>query len=70
MANFRGERRRVSADWNARYRTTVPVHDKKFLNGRPIARCCRPGMCMETLRYHLRPLLSYMVTGGGSLLDI
>lgn len=34
------------------------------------ARCCRPGMCMETLRCHLRPLLSYMVTGGGSLLDI
>jgi hypothetical protein len=25
---------------------------------------------METLRYHLRPLLSYMATGGGSLLDI
>jgi len=34
------------------------------------ARCCRPGMRMETLRYHLRPLLSYMATGGGSLLDI
>lgn len=70
-ANFRGERRRVSSDWNARCRTSIPVHDEKFLNGRSQARCRRPGMCMETLRYHLRPLLSYMVTGGaGPLLDI
>lgn len=58
--NFRRENWRVSTNWNARDLTSVPVR-REILKWP--ARCW-PGM-YGNVTYHLCPLLSYMVTGGG-----